>query len=106
MSENEQKQNRQQIEIELSEEEASGSYSNLAMITHSPSEFILDFVSVMPGMKKGKVVKRMIMTPDHAKRLAAALTDNIRKYEEEFGPVKLNERVEVPINFRGQMGEA
>jgi hypothetical protein len=96
----------QQIELELSDSEALGTYTNLAMITHSPSEFVVDFISVMPGLPKGKVVKRMIMTPDHAKRLLNALADNVRKYEEDFGQIKLQEKVEVPINFRGQMGQA
>lgn len=104
--EDQKKAQNQRIEIELKEDEAVGSYSNLAMISHSPSEFVIDFVSVLPGMKKGKVIKRILMTPDHAKRLAAAIQDNVRRYEEEFGPVKLNEKVEIPVNFRGQMGEA
>lgn len=104
MSEN--KEAKPPLEIELSEAESSGSYSNLAMITHSPSEFVADFIAVMPGMPKGKVIKRIIMTPDHAKRLLNALHDNIRKYEEDYGKIDLHERVEVPINFRGQMGKA
>lgn len=104
MSEN--KEVKPPMEIELNEAESAGSYSNLAMITHSPSEFVTDFISVMPGMPKGKVVKRIIMTPDHAKRLLHALQDNIRKYEEDYGSIKLHEQVEVPINFRGQMGQA
>lgn len=65
--------NQGQMEIELPETEATGTYSNLVMITHSASEFILDFIAVMPGIPKAKVVKRMVLTPDHAKRLANAL---------------------------------
>ncbi len=95
-----------QMEIELPEEEASGTYSNLVMITHSPSEFIFDFISVMPGRGKAKVVKRMVMTPDHAKRLANALSENVKRYEEENGSITTNDRFEVPFNYRGPTPEA
>lgn len=94
-----------QMEIELKEEEAIGTYSNLVMITHSPSEFILDFIAVMPGVPKAKVVKRMILTPDHAKRLAGALTDNIKKYEEEHGTISSKEKIDIPM-YRGPLPEA
>jgi len=70
-----------QINIELSEEIAEGIYSNLAIITHSNAEFVLDFIRMMPGVPKAKVKARIILTPQHAKRLLAALTDNLRKYE-------------------------
>lgn len=94
------------IEIELTEQEATGTYSNLVMITHSPSEFILDFIAVMPGVPKAKVVKRMVLTPDHAKRLAGALTDNVKKYEEEHGAINSKgNKVEVPM-YRGPIPEA
>ena len=77
-----------QINIELTDEVASGVYSNLAIITHSPAEFIIDFVSMMPGTPKAKVKSRIVMTPQHAKRLYKALADNISKYESNFGPIK------------------
>ena len=93
------------LEIELPSEEASGTYSNLVMITHSPSEFILDFIAVMPGVPKAKVAKRMILTPDHAKRLANALNDNVQRYEEEHGPINTREKVEIPM-YRGPQPEA
>ncbi|MEX2344939.1 MAG: DUF3467 domain-containing protein, partial [Balneolaceae bacterium] len=89
------------IEIELKEEEASGTYSNLVMITHSPSEFVFDFISMMPAVKKAKVVKRLVLTPDHAKRLANALNENIRKYEKEHGAITTRqEKFDMPFNYR------
>ena len=69
------------INIELSEEIAEGIYSNLAIITHSASEFILDYIRIMPGVPKGKVKSRIVMTPEHAKKLYRALSDNLSKYE-------------------------
>ncbi|MBO6026028.1 MAG: DUF3467 domain-containing protein [Bacteroidales bacterium] len=77
-----------QISIELTDEIAGGTYSNLAIITHSPTEFVLDFVSLMPGAPKAKVKSRIIMTPQHVKRLYNALADNINKFEKAFGPIK------------------
>ncbi|RNC79978.1 MAG: DUF3467 domain-containing protein [Balneola sp.] len=93
------------MEIELPEQEANGTYSNLVMITHSPSEFILDFIAVMPGVPKAKVAKRMILTPDHAKRLAMALNDNIKRYEDENGTINTRDKVEIPM-YRGPQPEA
>lgn len=95
-----------QLEIELTEQEANGTYSNLVMITHSASEFILDFIAVMPGLPKAKVVKRMILTPDHAKRLANALVDNVRRYEEQFGEIQIEENPEITMTYRGPIPEA
>lgn len=95
-----------QVEIELPEEETQGTYSNLVMIAHSPSEFILDFISVMPGAPKAKVVKRMVLTPDHAKKLANALNDNVQKYEQEHGQISGNEKFDLPFNYRGPKPEA
>lgn len=94
------------IEIELTDVEATGSYSNLVMITHSASEFVLDFISMMPGRPKAKVVKRIIVTPDHAKRLASALADNVSRFEQEHGEIKQKERPEIPLNYRGPIPEA
>lgn len=76
-----------QINIELNEEVADGIYSNLAIITHSNAEFVLDFVRVMPGMPKARVKSRIVLTPQHAKRLLRALADNIEKYESVHGTV-------------------
>ena len=98
--------NKNKMEIELPEEEASGTYSNLVMITHSASEFILDFISVMPGVPKAQVVKRMVLTPDHAKRLANAFTDNVNRFEEEHGQITTGEQFDVPFNYRGPTPEA
>ena len=72
-----------EIQVELSDEVAQGTYSNLAIIAHSASEFILDFIRIVPGMQKAKVKSRIILTPDNAKRLLFALQDNIRKFEEQ-----------------------
>lgn len=81
-------ENKNQINIELSEEIAEGIYSNLAIITHSSSEFVVDFVKLMPGVQKAKVKSRIILTPEHAKRLYKALLDNIKKYESIHGVIK------------------
>lgn len=80
------------LNIELKQEIAVGSYSNMAIITHSHSEFILDFTRILPGMPKPEVCNRIIMTPEHAKRLLNALTDNISKYESNFGPIDMGDR--------------
>ena len=104
--ENEQKQG--QINIELSEEVAQGEYSNLAVITHSSAEFIVDFVSMMPGTPKARVKSRIILTPQHAKRLLKALNDNVRKFESQHGEIADIEQggaAPVPMNF-GPTGEA
>lgn len=82
-------QKSQQISIELGEKEAEGIYSNLAIITHSPAEFIIDFTRVVPGVPKAKVHARIITTPQHAKMLLKALTDNINKFESRFGEIKI-----------------
>jgi hypothetical protein len=96
-----------QINIELSEEIAEGVYANLAMIAHSNSEFVIDFIRLMPGTPKAKVKSRIILTPEHAKRLSQALLDNIKKYEENFGTIQNNGEVpKFPINFGGTIGEA
>lgn len=81
-----------QLQIELKEEIAEGTYANLAIIAHSTSEFVFDFVRMMPGVAKAKVKSRIVMTPEHAKRLALALQDNLMKYESQFGEIRLPER--------------
>jgi hypothetical protein len=85
----EQQPQQQQINIELGEKEAEGIYSNLAIITHSPAEFVVDFTRVLPGTPKAKVHARIIMTPQHAKLLQKALEDNINKFEQKFGEIKI-----------------
>lgn len=79
----------QQINIELGEKEAEGIYSNLALITHSPAEFIIDFTRLVPGVPRSRVLARIIMTPQHAKSLARALGENIEKFEKQFGEIKI-----------------
>ena len=97
-----------ELNIELSAEVAKGSYSNLAIITHSSSEFILDFIRMMPGIPKPQVNNRIIMTPEHAKRLYLALKDNIAKFENQFGEIKLHNTPtgNMPINFGNNSAEA
>ena len=80
-------QNQPHLNIELTEEVAEGTYSNLVMIAHSPEEFILDFIRVMPGVPKARVKSRIVVTPQHAKRLLAALEENISRYEASFGAI-------------------
>jgi hypothetical protein len=107
MADEQEKSNSNQINIELSEEVAEGIYSNLAMIAHSNSEFVIDFIRLMPGVPKAKVKSRIVITPEHAKRLLKALNDNIVKYEESFGAIKQSEDApKFPINFGGTVGEA
>lgn len=99
--------NNSQINIELSEETAEGIYANLAMIAHSSSEFVIDFIRLMPGVPKAKVKSRVVITPEHAKRLLTALEENIDKYEATFGEIKqIEETPRFPMNFGGTMGEA
>ncbi len=83
-------QNSQQINIELGEKEAEGIYSNLAIITHSPAEFVIDFTRVVPGVPKARVLSRIITTPQHAKMLLRALKDNLDKFESRFGEIKID----------------
>ena len=96
-----------QLDIELSEEIADGIYSNLAIISHSNSEFVIDFVRMLPGLPKAKVKSRIVLNPQHAKRLLLALSDNVQKFEDNFGEIKLQEQGQQfpPMNF-GPAGEA
>ena len=98
--------NQNQLNIELTEEIAEGIYSNLAIITHSNSEFVVDFVKVMPGIPKAKVKSRIVLTPQHAKRLLTALSDNVSKFEAVHGTIKQTEGVSVPMNFGGPTAQA
>jgi hypothetical protein len=86
---NDPKKPQQQINIELTPEQAEGIYSNLAIITHSSAEFVIDFTRILPGVPKTKVYSRIIMTPQHAKSLMMALQDNIKKYEDQNGDIKV-----------------
>ncbi len=88
-----------QLNIELPEELAEGIYSNLAIISHSPQEFVVDFVRIMPGVPKAKVKSRVVLTPEHAKRLMKALIDNVKKYEQQFGTINDKEAPMMPMNF-------
>ena len=83
--------NNNQLQIELTQEVGQGTYANLAIITHSSSEFIVDFVRVMPGLPKAGVQSRIVLTPEHAKRLMFALQENVIKYERNFGPIRMPE---------------
>ncbi|HMO38304.1 MAG TPA: DUF3467 domain-containing protein [Saprospiraceae bacterium] len=101
------KKGQAQLNIELSEELAEGKYSNLAIISHSPSEFVLDFIRVMPNMPKAKVQSRIILTPQHAKRLLQAMADNIKKYEAQFGFIDEPEQPPFPpMNFSTPKAQA
>ncbi|WP_396601723.1 DUF3467 domain-containing protein [Algibacter sp. R77976] len=94
-----------QINIELDEKIAEGTYSNLAIINHSVSEFVVDFVNIMPGVPKNKVKSRIILTPQHAKRLFKALGENITRFENAHGEIKDYEQPPIPLNF-GPTGQA
>jgi hypothetical protein len=96
-----------QIDIELTDEVADGIYSNLAIISHSNSEFVVDFIRMLPGVPKAKVKSRIVLSPQHAKRLRMALTDNINKFEASFGEIKMQDSAPQfpPMNF-GPTGEA
>jgi Protein of unknown function (DUF3467) len=95
-----------QLNIEISEEMAEGSYANLAIITHSHAEFVVDFVNVMPGTPKSKVKSRIILTPMHAKKLMKALVENIDRYELANGSIQDLEHVEIPMHFGGPTPQA
>lgn len=100
-------ENKNKINIDLTEEIAEGIYSNLAIITHSHAEFIIDFVKMMPGAPKAKVKSRIILTPEHAKRLTKALTENIRKFEAMHGLIKESKDGGLPpFSFGGPTAQA
>ncbi len=102
---NQDKPKQAQINIELDEKVADGTYSNLAIINHSVSEFVIDFINIMPGVPKSKVKSRIILTPQHAKRLLKALNDNVKRFEQSHGEIKDYEQPPIPLNF-GPTGEA
>ena len=90
------------LNIELTEDVAEGTYSNLAIINHSPSEFVVDFIQMMPGIPKAKVKSSIILTPQHAKRLMKALLDNVNKFESQHGKINdIDPSAGIPMNFGG-----
>lgn len=93
------------LNIEIDENMADGTYSNLAIINHSISEFVVDFINVMPGAPKSKVKSRIILTPQHAKRLSKALADNVKRFEANHGEIKEYDEPPIPMNF-GPAGQA
>ena len=95
-----------QLNIEITEEVAEGQYANLAIITHSHAEFVIDFVNVMPGTPKSKVKSRLIMTPQHAKRFMKAMIENVGRFEDSHGNIQDLEQVELPMNFGGPTAQA
>ena len=105
MADEKKQQKQGQINIELDEKVAQGIYSNLAIINHSVSEFVLDFITIMPGVPKSKVKSRIILTPQHAKRLVKALSDNVARFEKAHGEIKDYEKTPMPLNF-GPTGQA
>ncbi|OEJ98950.1 hypothetical protein A8C32_07115 [Flavivirga aquatica] len=105
MANEKENQKQGQINIELDENVAEGIYSNLAIINHSVSEFVVDFVKIMPGVPKSKVKSRIILTPQHAKRLLKALGDNVYRFEQAHGEIKDYEQPPMPLNF-GPTGQA
>lgn len=94
------------LNVELSEEIAEGIYSNLAIINHSPSEFVLDFIKIMPGVPKARVKSRIVLTPQHAKRFLRAMSENIARYEKQHGAIQDVEQPNIPLNFGGPAGQA
>ncbi|MGB1316113.1 MAG: DUF3467 domain-containing protein [Chitinophagales bacterium] len=103
----EENKNPNQLNIELTEEIADGIYSNLAVISHSNAEFIVDFIRVLPGVQKAKVKSRIILTPLHAKKLLGALADNVKKFEAQHGKIKDDEpNSNMPMNFGTPTAEA
>lgn len=98
--------NPNQLNIEITEEVAEGEYANLAIITHSHAEFVIDFVNVMPGTPKSKVKSRIIFTPQHAKRFMKALAENVQRFEQANGPIRDLEEMQIPLNFGGPTAQA
>jgi hypothetical protein len=106
MSNNEQAPGNNQLNIEISEEISEGVYANLAIITHSHAEFVVDFVNVMPGTPKSRVKSRIILTPFHAKRFMKAMIDNVKKFEAVNGTIQDMEQIELPFTFGGPPAQA
>ena len=98
----------QQINIELDEKISSGEYANFVVVTHSPAEFVMDFIQVMPGMPKAKVRSRVVMSPHHVKRLLGALAENVQRFEKQHGPIKDHGAADpgMPLPYMGPQGQA
>lgn len=94
MSQEEKPRHAPQVQVEIGEKESEGVYSNFVLIAHSASEFIIDFARILPGLPKAKVFSRIVMTPQHAQLLHNAIADNIKKYEDRFGKIKLHGKEE------------
>lgn len=105
MAEQKDKQQQKQINIELDEKTAEGIYSNLAIINHSASEFVVDFISIMPGRPKAKVKSRIVLTPQHAKKFLKALNENVQRFEQAHGTIQDYDQPTIPLSF-GPTGEA
>jgi hypothetical protein len=105
MSDNQQQPNGQ-LNIEIGEDMADGQYANLAIITHSHAEFVIDFVNVMPGVPKSKVKSRIILTPQHAKRFMKALTENLVRFEAANGKIQDLDEMALPMNFGSPTAQA
>lgn len=101
-------ENKGKLNIELPEEVATGVYANLAVITHSPAEFVMDFIQVMPGMPKAKVRSRVVMSPHHVKRLLGALAENVQRFEKQHGPIQDHGAADpgMPLPYMGPQGQA
>ncbi len=95
-----------QLNIEITEEMSEGEYANLAIITHSHAEFVIDFISVMPNAPKSRVKSRIIFTPMHAKRFMKAMVENIQRFEASHGAIQDLEQIEIPMNFGGPTAQA
>ncbi len=102
----EQNKKGKELNIDLSEDMAQGVFSNLALINHSPTEFVVDFIQVMPGIPKPKVRSRVILTPTHMKKLLRAMADNVAKYEQQYGEIDEEQTPNIPLNFGGNQGQA
>ena len=88
----------QQLQIDIQQDVAKGVYSNFAIISHSHAEFIVDLASTLPGTPKAQVVSRVILAPEHAKRLLGALQENIMRYEQEFGKIQMAQPQQAPTD--------
>jgi len=96
-----------QLNIDITDDVAEGDYSNLVMVAHSPEEFILDFIRVMPGVSRARVRSRVIVSPGHARRLLRALNENIERYERAYGEIEDRNPPDHPVQYGGgQVGEA
>lgn len=104
MANNNDQQPQQQMTIELGEKEAEGIYSNLAIISHSPAEFVIDFTRILPGVPKARVHARIVMTPQHAKLLLHALADNVGKFEQQYGEISIDGQLQQYPNIQGSAG--